>query len=88
MAITRPSWGHGVITWSPWLRAAESATWQERTFQMPTYWIVPRQAAVKMQSALRGKNARFDMQEESRLEWLKYYTAPDVAEWDKVPRGQ
>ena len=55
---------------------------------MPTYWIVPRQAAVKMQSALRGKNARFDMQEESRLEWLKYYTAPDVAEWDKVPRGQ
>ena len=40
-----------------------------------------------MQSALRGKNARFGVQEESRIEWLKYYAAPDVAEWDKVPRA-
>jgi len=39
-------------------------------------------AATKVQSALRGKNARDSLNETARLEWLKFYM--DTGEYDKA----
>lgn len=42
------------------------------------------QAAVLMQSAIRGHSTRYAMQEDARLEWFNYYISADVGAWDKA----
>jgi len=41
-------------------------------------------AAVRLQAAVRGHAVRYEQEEARRLEWLKYYMQPDVAEYDKA----
>lgn len=39
-------------------------------------------AALKVQAVFRGHSARNIQEEASRVEWFRYYTRPDVADWD------
>jgi len=41
-------------------------------------------AATRVQSAVRGHAVRYEQEELRRVEWMKYYMQPDVAEYDKA----
>jgi len=41
-------------------------------------------AATRVQSAVRGHSVRYEQEELRRVEWMKYYMKPDVAEYDKA----
>jgi len=41
-------------------------------------------AATKLQSTFRGHTTRNEQQEASRLQWMKYYMQPAVAEWEEA----
>jgi len=41
-------------------------------------------AATRLQSAVRGHAVRYEQEEVRRVEWMKYYMQPDVAQYDKA----
>jgi hypothetical protein len=41
-------------------------------------------AATRLQSTFRGTRSRNEQQEGARLQWMRYYMQPEVAEWDEA----